>query len=233
MQNLYTLLNEEELGRLDHFICERIDENADIEGRDEGVLDISELDGFLTAIVSCPVMTLPSTWLPAMWGDFEPIWENEKEMEVIFSLMLRHMNGIASTLVEQSQNFEPLFIEREVKGKIYTIVDEWCEGYMRGVALEAEQWDTNTLEMKILLSPIMAFAGEQARQTYEKFHSTELENIQKAIAPNVQEIHAYWLARRQDDAPASSPVRRSEPRIGRNDPCPCGSGKKFKKCCLH
>ncbi len=25
--------------------------------------------------------------------------------------------------------------------------------------------------------------------------------------------------------------RREEPRVGRNDPCPCGSGKKFKKCC--
>ncbi len=27
------------------------------------------------------------------------------------------------------------------------------------------------------------------------------------------------------------PVRREGPEIGRNDPCPCGSGKKFKKCC--
>ncbi len=27
------------------------------------------------------------------------------------------------------------------------------------------------------------------------------------------------------------PVRREEPKVGRNDPCPCGSGKKFKKCC--
>ncbi len=25
--------------------------------------------------------------------------------------------------------------------------------------------------------------------------------------------------------------RRSEPRVGRNDPCPCGSGRKYKKCC--
>jgi hypothetical protein len=25
-------------------------------------------------------------------------------------------------------------------------------------------------------------------------------------------------------------VRREEPKVGRNDPCPCGSGKKFKKC---
>jgi hypothetical protein len=31
-------------------------------------------------------------------------------------------------------------------------------------------------------------------------------------------------------APAM-PVRRSAPKVGRNDPCPCGSGKKFKKCC--
>ncbi len=28
-----------------------------------------------------------------------------------------------------------------------------------------------------------------------------------------------------------TPVTRDEPKIGRNDPCPCGSGKKYKKCC--
>jgi len=27
------------------------------------------------------------------------------------------------------------------------------------------------------------------------------------------------------------PVVREEPKVGRNDPCPCGSGKKYKKCC--
>lgn len=27
------------------------------------------------------------------------------------------------------------------------------------------------------------------------------------------------------------PVRRAEPKVGRNDPCPCGSGRKYKKCC--
>jgi SEC-C motif domain protein len=30
---------------------------------------------------------------------------------------------------------------------------------------------------------------------------------------------------------APPPMHRDEPRIGRNDPCPCGSGKKYKKCC--
>ena len=31
-------------------------------------------------------------------------------------------------------------------------------------------------------------------------------------------------------APLTSPVRTT-PKVGRNDPCPCGSGKKYKKCC--
>jgi uncharacterized protein YecA (UPF0149 family) len=34
-----------------------------------------------------------------------------------------------------------------------------------------------------------------------------------------------------DDAEDSTPYRRESPKIGRNDPCPCGSGKKYKKCC--
>jgi uncharacterized protein YecA (UPF0149 family) len=34
-----------------------------------------------------------------------------------------------------------------------------------------------------------------------------------------------------DHGPPPEPVRRAEPKVGRNDPCPCGSGKKFKKCC--
>jgi uncharacterized protein YecA (UPF0149 family) len=33
-----------------------------------------------------------------------------------------------------------------------------------------------------------------------------------------------------DHAPPPEPFRRSAPKIGRNDPCHCGSGKKFKKC---
>ena len=37
---------------------------------------------------------------------------------------------------------------------------------------------------------------------------------------------------REDDAPAVVSYTREAPKVGRNDPCPCGSGKKFKKCCL-
>jgi len=36
----------------------------------------------------------------------------------------------------------------------------------------------------------------------------------------------------EDDAPLFEPYVRAAPKLGRNNPCPCGSGKKYKKCCM-
>jgi uncharacterized protein YecA (UPF0149 family) len=45
----------------------------------------------------------------------------------------------------------------------------------------------------------------------------------------VHEISEHWRTRtRQMDPGKIDPFRKT----GRNDPCPCGSGKKYKKCCL-
>jgi len=35
----------------------------------------------------------------------------------------------------------------------------------------------------------------------------------------------------KDDTSAKAPVKRKSAKIGRNDPCPCGSGLKYKQCC--
>ena len=233
MKNLFSSLNDAEIDRLDRFLLDRIDEDADTEGKDEGVLDISELDGFFTALVSGPVIIQPSCWLPVVWGDFEPTWESTEDFEDVISLMIRHMNGIAATLMEQPEDFEPMFLERELEGNIYPIVDEWCEGYMRGVALAADSWNAGGLQMSILLTPILAFSSETEWRAHDMSTDAEIEHIRNAITPNVREIHAWWLACRDDPAPSAAPAHRAEPHVGRNDPCPCGSGKKYKKCCLH
>ena len=230
-----TPLNDEELDWLDAFLLDRIDEDAVYEDElenNEGVLDISELDGFFTAIVSGPVVIPPSRWSPALWGDCMPEWKNQKDFETLFSLLIRHMNSIAATLMEQPEDFEPLFLERDVEGKTYTIVDEWCEGYVRGMRLAEDAWGSGGQEMRGLLMPILAFTGETNWKAHD-LTDVEIENLHAAITRNAREIHAYWLARRETDIPSQQPVRRSESAAGRNDPCPCGSGKKYKKCCLH
>ncbi|HEH9401342.1 TPA: SEC-C domain-containing protein [Aeromonas sobria] len=45
-------------------------------------------------------------------------------------------------------------------------------------------------------------------------------------------LHADFLARRSERPARSQPVV-APIKIGRNEPCPCGSGKKYKQCCLH
>lgn len=232
MNDLFSPLSEDEFEYLDTFLLNRIDEDTYTEGDDEGVLDMSELDGLFTAIVSGPVMIPPSQWLHVVWGDFEPAWEGEEELELVFSLMMRYMNSIVTTLMDSSEDFEPIFHEREIEGRTYVIVDEWCEGYMLGIELAVKQWDSGGQEMRILLSPILAFTSAMEWSGHD-LSEGEVETVQKAISPNVRDIHAFWLERREEFTPAAQTVRHSEPRVSRNDPCPCGSGRKYKKCCLH
>jgi len=60
---------------------------------------------------------------------------------------------------------------------------------------------------------------------------------QPAKPATVADVFASMMSqsgRRAAEAAArqpSAPVQRTAPSVGRNDPCPCGSGKKYKKCC--
>jgi uncharacterized protein len=74
MNDLLAPLNDEELDQLSDFLLDRVDEKRDEEeGFNCGIIDVSELDGFLTAIVSGPNAIPPSIWLPVVWGDEEPV----------------------------------------------------------------------------------------------------------------------------------------------------------------
>jgi SEC-C motif domain protein len=44
-------------------------------------------------------------------------------------------------------------------------------------------------------------------------------------------VHEEGKGHEHHPAEPKQPVRRESPKVGRNDPCTCGSGKKFKKCC--
>lgn len=197
MTNLQHPLSDDELAALDDFLLERIDEEEDTEGRDEGLLNVSELDGLLTAVVSGPVMIPPSRWLPVLWGDYEPEWEDKEEFEAIMNLLMRHMNTIAATLTEAPDEFEPLFLEREVDGVHYLIVDEWCEGYARGVALAAAEWSRGGVAVEKLLQPILAFTSATNWQAHELPTDAEFDIVSDAITPNVRAMHDWWRSERQ------------------------------------
>jgi uncharacterized protein len=56
------------------------------------------------------------------------------------------------------------------------------------------------------------------------------EALAADIAESLVRIHAFWLPLRQAVQERHT-AQRMRAKVGRNEPCPCGSGKKFKKCC--
>lgn len=226
-------LDDEELTQLDEFLLDRIDDETGdriaAAGEDEGILDLSELDGFLSALVSSPNVIPPSRWLPALWGVEEPAWESADQLQEILRLIIRHQNSIAATLLQEPQAFEPMFSESHVEGKTYLIVDEWCHGYMRAVALGAHAWGASDPEIERLLQPIRLWGTEEGWSRIDAMSDEDQTRERNAIPQSVRALHKYCLERR---ALESAPVRRASPKVGRNDPCPCGSGRKYKHCCL-
>jgi preprotein translocase subunit SecA len=57
------------------------------------------------------------------------------------------------------------------------------------------------------------------------------EELTPAIAKFEQQREAALENLQQQSAERPKPIVRSQAKVGRNDPCPCGSGKKYKKCC--
>jgi uncharacterized protein len=144
--------------------------------------------------------------------------------------MIRHMNTTAATLLEELMEFEPMFMESTIDGNTHWAVDEWCTGYMKGVALYPVSAVTIP-DMNEMLSPIRQFADPDGWDSLKGKDHREIRALQERIAPAARAIHAYWLARRTPPDTGGSTYVRPDPKVGRNDPCPCGSGKKFKKCC--
>ena len=84
-------LTDEEIEELDQFLL-------DAEGLEES-MDISTLDGFLTAIVCGPKTIMPSEWLRWVWdmesGKDAPKFKDQAQAQRILGLLMRHMNDIA------------------------------------------------------------------------------------------------------------------------------------------
>ena len=200
----------------------------------EECMDIVTLDGFLTAIVVGPKVVPPSEWLPLVWdetGKEEMIWESNAQAEKYIGLVMRQMNGIAGQFQHGPEEFEALTFAREVAGETIRIFDDWCYGFMLGVVLRSQDWEPifSTDESGMAMSMITLYGTEDGWRELKGNPELAAEHDQHAelLEPSIRVIHEFWLKRRT--VPTAMPAKSI--KIGRNEPCPCGSGKKYKKCC--
>ena len=61
-----------------------------------------------------------------------------------------------------------------------------------------------------------------------RFHFNGSDQVHHELS-SFKKVDGEWFF--VDGVMRNNTIRRSAPKVGRNDPCPCGSGKKAKKCC--
>ena len=71
---------------------------------------------------------------------------------------------------------------------------------------------------------------------FEHFLANLPQNLQRPEAalstgPTPGSLRSHSLSSGTENEALELPLKRELPKVGRNDPCPCGSGKKFKNCC--
>ena len=232
--NLAVPLSEDDLEALDRFLLS--------DAASDQTLTLDALDGYLTAIVIGPTTVLPSQWLPGIWGpdkDDSPVYQSMDEANWIMELIMRHMNGIAWMLQDDADFFDPLIDSTTYEGdpRQYLDGEMWAYGFIKGLQLCRVDWqplfdDPAACEA---LQPIRLLGSEglTAEEEEQIRLPAQRDELSKKIAESVTAIHRFWLPRRQKphESFVVSTVRRTAPKLGRNDPCPCGSGKKYKKCC--
>jgi uncharacterized protein len=218
---------------------------AVITDQGDGML-LSEFDGFCTALAIGPELILPSEWLPVVWGgDGSPESASSKELKRALELIMGHYNDVISLLNQPDESFSPVYNHDEQTGDIYW--EAWVEGFERAMRLRPDAWASIAevpegmpypkVGVAVSLMLELALLREGSSELPEAMLAALIEDVPQTIAEIVSDIQAWTLANSRP-APYPSMAAANQPhvptkgrKLGRNDPCPCGSGRKYKKCC--
>jgi uncharacterized protein len=234
-------LTQDELNQLNKFLSSTL--------KDAEPMSLTEAHGFLTAILSAPNLIMPSKWQPVLFGGY-PEFESKEQAVTIVGLINRLYNEINRELSSNNNIFSILLFENgnevPVNQASLDLAKEWCRGYLEGAELD-ELWSEDEKENDLLLpfeivarqAIFISNIGKGVNSKDSDPMEGELEHRKKtwALLPNyIKEVHGYWLNYRSrphynnERYDNNHPIRTS--KTGRNDLCPCGSGKKYKKCCI-
>jgi len=195
----------------------------------------STLDGFVAGLLVCPTLILPGEWLPEVWSAdaaTEPVFETEQQAKDVTRLIMAHYNAVSRALQAGRGRYEVVYdVDTRNDDTMWEI---WIEGFARAIALRPSSWDsmaTSDQGTRAALAGMRALI-EIADGTSSRA-KTEIDELTK-MAPDliptwVDDLHSWRVAQPIAALPRAGPPGGS--KVGRNEPCPCGSGRKYKKCC--
>lgn len=182
-------------------------------------------EGFLTGIASTPSVIMPSDWYPVLLGD-RAFDESLEEAKSAIGLIMRLFNQILDEL-NQGLALRPSRSLDEEQ------VSDWCSGYLEAGRMDPvwrkDEYGWCSLLPMGVLAGEFDLVGEEGPDGIIEDPTSHLAMYRRSLPTGVLEMHEYWGEWRRAGMQPATPAASF--KVGRNEPCPCGSGLKYKKCC--
>jgi uncharacterized protein len=186
-------------------------------------VDEAWLIGTFVALHSGPELVPPSVWLPVVMEGAATSSAREAKQDA--EVILGFYNVVGDVVEHSMEKLLPDPTDSED-------IAAFCAGYF-DAAMQQKRWVEDELASEHLfgLGILAGAIGDENMVDEEGKPTEDVEGWKaeerKELANLVAWQYEHWKSARRE---LSAPIRKG-PKVGVNDPCPCGSGKKFKKCC--
>ncbi len=213
----------------------------------KGSMQWFEMQGLMYVLNCAPTIVPPSQWMALIFKGQAPEYDSDGRAQMIIELFLRSYNE-ASQNVQSGQpllppgcDFSPDPSDDLGNGD----VAQWSQGFLTGFQFVQDKWEQIPDHLWDPFSQATATLGffasreiaeELAEDPNEKLSVEELCKVFSTNFPSaLQDFASITLHAADGGLPNAfdQDIKAPPKKVGRNEPCPCGSGKKYKKCCLH
>lgn len=193
----------------------------------DDTMRLDEVQGFLAALASGPDALDIGFRLPEILG--APKLYSAEEQEEIKALAQQLEQDLRENF--QAGRVPELILYPDEEGRPDYLT--WCNAYLYALDVCESDWFAlvDDEDFEDLLLPVMVLSGiydeDENGQVLMHVSAAERRRMEEELPQTVLAVARYWQVWQR----RPGTVRRDAPKIGRNDACPCGSGRKFKHCC--
>lgn len=234
----------DELGELGEQELEQVEAALAALARGAIPMTLSEFDGLCAGLALYPEIIDPDEWLPLILGPDETAEDDDPEAATdALAAVVAHLMTVSS-LLQTPGLFVPLLDEDIETGEV--MWDIWVSGFMSALDLRPDVWkdiercgDARTQDAARAVAQLCAVANDLAEGKRGRIPN-RLRGAHELIPALVDDLYAFAHGQpgtgpvvfpQSRMTQVALPLPDGRPKVGRNDPCPCGSGKKYKKCC--
>jgi uncharacterized protein len=201
-----------------------------------------EVCGFIFAVAGAPDLVPPSEWLPEAFGGEMPEFENIDQAQAVMNELMEVYNGAVAGGFKAKRQAPRLLREPLANLDEEAAAARWSRGFHRGYGWMSEAWqeslpDELEPELASILLVLTFFSSMRMAELCleETGRGKSLEEVAEIMRRTFKDAMADYVHLGQsfyqaqlEGMPTTAPRRRT---TGRNEPCVCGSGRKYKKCC--